>query len=72
MEEQTVEVRPTTTLGQVLKLVGVVETGGEAKHLIGEGEVTVNGVVERRRGYKLSDGDVVVARGRTLRIIVVP
>lgn len=44
-------------LDQLLKLSGMVETGGEAKSRIQSGEVRVNGAVETRRGRKLRDGD---------------
>lgn len=47
------------TLGTFLKLAGIEATGGQAKYLIESGFVTVNGAVERRRGKKLSPGDVV-------------
>ena len=53
-------VRGEITLGQLLKLAGVAETGGHAKELIGDGAVTVNGQEERRRGRKLVSGDVVL------------
>jgi ribosome-associated protein len=46
-------------LGQLLKLAGLVDSGGEAKVLLGEGKVTVNGAVETRRGAQLHPGDVV-------------
>ncbi|MFA5507432.1 MAG: RNA-binding S4 domain-containing protein [Vulcanimicrobiota bacterium] len=46
-------------LDQFLKLAGLVGTGGEAKALIQDGAVTVNGEVETRRGRKLQAGDVV-------------
>lgn len=46
-------------LDQFLKLMGVVNSGGEAKHLIRNGEVRVNGEVETRRGRKLINGDLV-------------
>jgi len=49
-------------LDQFLKLVGVVNSGGEAKHLIQNGEVQVNGEVEMRRGRKLISGDIVKFR----------
>ncbi|MCX8033368.1 MAG: RNA-binding S4 domain-containing protein [Thermoleophilia bacterium] len=45
------------TLGQLLKLAGVVYTGGQAKQLITSGAVSVNGEVETRRGRKLAPGD---------------
>lgn len=53
------ELSPGTTLGQALKIWGLVGTGGEAKVLIQYGEVRVNGEVETRRGRRLRDGDVV-------------
>lgn len=46
-------------LDSFLKLMGWVGTGGEAKILIQEGQVLVNGEVETRRGKKLYPGDVV-------------
>jgi ribosome-associated protein len=42
-----------------LKLVGIVATGGEAKYVIQEGYVQVNGEVETRRKRQLHDGDTV-------------
>lgn len=56
-------------LGQLLKLVGLVDTGGEAKWALAEGEVTVNGEVERRRGLQLGAGDAVACRGRAVRLV---
>jgi len=46
-------------LGQFLKLAGLADTGNEARDLIADGEVTVNGEVETRRGRQLIRGDVV-------------
>lgn len=46
-------------LQDLLKLAGVVYTGGEAKVLIQEGAVTVNGAVCTQRGKKLRSGDTV-------------
>ena len=46
-------------LDQFLKWKGLVSTGGEAKHLITSGNVSVNGSVELRRGRKLCLGDQV-------------
>jgi len=45
-------------LGQALKLSGEADTGVDAKYIIEEGKVKVNGEVETRRGRKLYDGDV--------------
>lgn len=55
-------------LGQFLKLANLVESGAEAKPLIAEGEVEVNGEVETRRGRQLVLGDVVVVRGQSARV----
>ena len=51
-------------LQDLLKLAAVTATGGEAKLLIQDGEVLVNGVVCTMRGPKLRPGDVVEALGR--------
>lgn len=56
-------------LGQALKAVGFVESGVEAKIVITEGRVSVNGEVEYQRGKKLYDGDVVSYRGEEIKII---
>ena len=46
-------------LGQLLKAAGLVDTGGEAKVVLSEGQVSVNGEVETRRGRQLHPGDEV-------------
>ena len=51
-----------------LKLAGLVETGGEAKLLIQDGQVQVNGEVCTMRGKKLRAGDTVTLDGRTVAI----
>ena len=56
-------------LGQLLKLAGVVGSGGEAKALIAEGQVTVNGEPETRRGRQLHKGDTLTAAGEELRLV---
>jgi ribosome-associated protein len=50
-------------LTQVLKLAGWVMNGGEAKALISEGRVRVNGEVELRKRRKMAVGDVVEMEG---------
>ena len=47
------------TLGQLLKVLNLVQSGGEVKAMLASGAVMVNGEVETRRGRKLSEGDVV-------------
>ena len=46
-------------LGQALKAAGLVDSGVEAKIVINEGSVLVNGSVETQRGKKLRAGDIV-------------
>jgi len=46
-------------LGQLLKLLNLVETGGAARELLASGQVRVNGEVETRRGRQLQPGDTV-------------
>jgi ribosome-associated protein len=49
----------TIRLGQLLKLAGVIDSGGEARSLLGAGGVSVNGAREERRGRQLRPGDEV-------------
>jgi ribosome-associated protein len=55
-------------LDQFLKLQGLAITGGQAKFLIQDGLVTVNGTVETRRGRKLAIGDRIVVEGQTYTV----
>lgn len=55
-------------LGQALKAAGLVETGVDAKFVIQDGLVSVNGEVELQRGKKLVAGDIVTFDGETVRI----
>lgn len=55
-------------LGQALKAAGLVSSGVEAKLVILDGQVQVNGHTELQRGKKLYDGDVVTYGGETIRI----
>lgn len=55
-------------LGQALKAAGLVESGVDAKLVILDGQVKVNGTVELQRGKKLHAGDVVEYDGETIRI----
>ena len=51
------------TLGQLLKLAGLLDTGGEARAFLETTEVSVNGEPEQRRGRKLRAGDLVEVAG---------
>lgn len=55
-------------LGQALKAAGLVENGAEAKDVIQEGLVKVNGEVDTRRGKKLYGGDLVTYNGEEIKI----
>lgn len=55
-------------LGQAVKAAGFVGSGVEAKIVIQNGQVRVNGETDIRRGRKLIDGDIVEFEGQTLRI----
>lgn len=55
-------------LGQALKLSGIAESGVDAKDIIQNGLVKVNGEVDVRRGRKLYNGDIVEFEGQQIRI----
>ena len=56
-------------LGQALKLAGFVDSGVEAKTVIQNGEVKLNGNVEIQRGKKIVSGDVVEYNGNSFKIV---
>jgi ribosome-associated protein len=55
-------------LGQFLKLANLIDHGSEAKPLLADGAVTVNGEPETRRGRQLRPGDVVALGGVEARV----
>lgn len=55
-------------LGQALKAAGLVQSGVDAKIVIKDGKVKVNGEKEYQRGKKLYGGDVVEFNGELIRI----
>ncbi len=56
-------------LGQAIKAAGLVESGVDAKMVIQDGLVKVNGETEYQRGKKIKDGDVVFYNGEEIRIV---
>jgi ribosome-associated protein len=65
-----VEVREgSIRLGQFLKLADLVDNGADAKPLLMQGLVLVNGEVETRRGRQLTDGDVVTLDPHACRVV---
>ena len=59
-------------LGQLLKLTGVIEDGGETKAYLAGEQVSVNGEKETRRGRQLRAGDTVTVPGHLLRVVSRP
>jgi ribosome-associated protein len=55
-------------LGQFLKLADLIDSGADAKPMLASGAVSVNGVVETRRGRQLGKGDVVTVGGVEARV----
>ena len=55
-------------LGQLLKLASLAEDGIQAKQMIEDGLVKVNGEIEERRGRQLHPGDVISVNGEAIRI----
>lgn len=55
-------------LGQAIKAANLVSSGVEAKVVIQDGEVKVNGEVEYQRGKKLYDGDIVEFNNSQIKI----
>lgn len=66
---ETIKIRDEfIKLGQALKAAGLVESGVEAKIVIQNGEVLVNGRPELQRGKKLTGGEVISYNGQVIRI----
>lgn len=66
---ETIKIRDEfIKLGQALKAAGLVESGVEAKIVIQNGEVLVNGRPELQRGKKLTGGEVISYNGKEIRI----
>lgn len=59
-------------LSQLLKFIGLAESGGEAKIQITSGKVRVNGAVETRKSKKIVAGDVVEFQKEKIRVAVKP
>jgi len=62
--------REPVELYKVLKFEGLVATGGEAKMVIAQGVVVVNGSIEMRKRCKLKAGDVIEFNGEKMRLVI--
>lgn len=60
------------TLDALLKVLGWAESGGQAKILIAEGKILVDGEVETRKTRKLRGGEVVVYDGKAVTLKTAP
>jgi len=60
--------RDFVELNQLLKLCGLAGSGGEGKHLVASGAVTVDGAVELRKTCKIRAGSVVQAGAMRIRV----
>ncbi|MEA2346236.1 MAG: ribosome-associated protein [Thermoleophilaceae bacterium] len=68
-EAREIEIRgDSIRLGQLLKLSGIVDSGGELKGLLATERVLVNGEPDARRGRQLHHGDVVVLGDHELHV----
>ena len=69
METRTVKLsRIPVELHKILKFENLAVSGGEAKHMIAEGRVTVNGKIETRKQKKIYPGDVIEIEGYRLEM----
>ena len=62
--------REPVELYKILKFEGLVESGGEAKAVIEQGMVKVNGAVETRKRKQIVGGDLIEFSGEKLKIIL--
>ena len=68
LEIQIRETDEFIKLGQALKKAGLVESGVDAKFVIQDGLVKVNGETELQRGKKIHDGDLISYNGETVKV----
>ena len=71
MVQKSIKLRkdePFITLGILLKITGVIDTGGQAKFFLSENTVLVNGEEDNRRGRKLYHGDSIQFQNQTFLI----
>ena len=64
--------REPIELHNLLKFEGLTSSGGEAKSVIADGLVRVNGEIDTRKRRKILAGDVVEFNGERFRVVLVP
>ncbi len=70
MDEIEISIRDEyIKLGQALKAAGIAMSGVDAKYMIKDGNIEVNGAIEFQRGKKLFKGDEVTCEGTVIRIV---
>ena len=62
--------REPVELYKILKFENIVSSGGEAKTVIDEGQVMVNGLVETRKRKKITSGDIIEFMGNEFKIVL--
>ena len=68
--EQTFELKEDyIQLIQLLKLIGIAETGGHGKVMVEDGEVMCNGQIELRKRYKVKKGDIVEVWDQVIKVV---
>lgn len=67
--EFSLEGSPFIELKDLLKICGLCDSGGEAKAAISEGQVTVDGQTETRKGCKIKSGQSVTFQKKTIQVI---
>lgn len=68
MKEVVITKQPVE-LYRILKFEGLVASGGEAKSVIADGRVKVNGTVEKRKRKKIVSADVIEFDGECIRVV---
>ena len=69
MNMDVVEIKEESiALFKLLKLANLVASGGEAKYVVSEGLVRVNGAVEEKKGKKIKPGDIVEFQGERIQV----
>lgn len=69
MEKSIADITYPIRLGQLLKLIDVAQDGIEAKIIIQEGKISINGKIEKRRGRQLQKNDIILLQNGTKYVL---